>query len=106
MLPNWLCSFTRFAKILDRRDRRSEPRCRWRLFLEALEDRITPSTLIPVSNYNDLVFDPSRDLLYITTSSGQVQRWDVATQQLLPAWNVGNVLEGADITPDDNSLYV
>src|SRR5205085_664125 len=54
----------------------------------------------------DLVFDAGRNLLYITTSSGVVQRWDVASQQLLSAWNVGAFLNGADITPDGNWLYV
>src|SRR5262249_14101988 len=54
----------------------------------------------------DHVFDPSRNVLYITTDSGRVQRWDVATQQLLAPWDVGTRLLGADITPDNNWLYV
>jgi DNA-binding beta-propeller fold protein YncE len=74
--------------------------------LEQLENRLTPSTLIPVSNRRDLVFDPTRDLLYITTSSGLVQRYDVANQTLLTPWNVGTSLNGADITPDASALYV
>jgi sugar lactone lactonase YvrE len=83
--------------------RRPSPRP---LGLEQLECRLTPSTLIPVSNRHDLVFDPTRDLLYITTASGQVQRYDVANQRLLTPWNVGTSLNGADITPDGSALYV
>ncbi len=97
----WFDSRASRPRIQSRQSRRySTPR------LEALEDRITPSTLIPVSNHSDLVFDAGRDILYITTTAGQVQRWDVATQQLLSSWTVGGSLAGADITPDDNSLYV
>src|SRR5262245_54249856 len=67
-----------------RRQRRpSSPRSRGTRFgraalvLEQLEDRLTPSTLIPVGNHRDLVFDSTRGLLYITTSAGTVQRYDV-----------------------------
>src|SRR5713226_6547442 len=79
---------------------------RSRLVLEQLEDRVTPSVLIPVSNRRDLVFDPTRNLLDITTASGQVQRYDVANQTLLSPWSVGTSLNGADITPDGSTLYV
>jgi sugar lactone lactonase YvrE len=76
------------------------------LILEQLEPRLTPSTLIPVVNRRDVVFDAARDLLYITTGSGQVQRYDVANRALLTPWNVGTSLNGADITPDGNTLLV
>jgi hypothetical protein len=76
------------------------------LLLERLEDRLVPSTLIPVPNHRDLVFDPARDLLYITTNAGTVQRYDVGGQQLLSPLNVGTALNGADITPDGSALYV
>ncbi len=88
------------TSLSGRRERRARP------FVERLEDRLTPSTLIPVTDRHDLIFDPGRNLLYITTASGLVQRWDVASQQLLPAWNVGADLEGGDITPDGSTLYV
>jgi sugar lactone lactonase YvrE len=67
---------------------------------------VTPSVLVPVGNRRDLVFDGARDMLYITTNSGQVQRYDVAHQTLLTPWNVGTSLNGADITPDGSALYV
>jgi len=56
--------------------------------------------LIPVTNHRDLVFDPSRGLLYITTSAGTVQRYNVASQTLLSPLSVGTSLNGADITSD------
>jgi sugar lactone lactonase YvrE len=77
-----------------------------RPWLETLEERVTPSVLIPVTNHRDLVFDASRDALYITTTAGTVQRWDIASQTLLPAYTVGTSLNGADITTDGSALYV
>jgi hypothetical protein len=106
MLPNWLRSLGRFVNRDDPSKRRTASRRRCRPHLEVLEDRITPSTLIPVTDHSDLVFDAGRNVLYITTTSGKIQRWDVASQQLLPAWNVGTLLLGADILPDGSSLYV
>jgi sugar lactone lactonase YvrE len=91
---------------LVRRARKSLERPRIRLVLEQLENRVTPSLLIPVPNRRDLVFDPTRNLLDITTASGQVQRYDVANQTLLGSWSVGTSLNGADITPDGSTLYV
>jgi hypothetical protein len=76
------------------------------LHLAELEDRSVPSTLIPVGNRRDLVFDPGRDLLYVTTSAGTVQRYDVAGQVLLTPLAVGTSLNGADISPDGSALYV
>src|SRR5262249_11235361 len=63
-------------------------------------------SVIPVANRRDTVFDPSRWLLYITTSDGLIQRWDVNTQTLLAPFKVGASLYGADITPDGQFLYV
>jgi hypothetical protein len=85
--------------------RRPRPARGLRPLLEQLEDRLTPSVLIPVTNHRDLVFDASRGQLDITTSDGKVQRWDLATQSLLSAYTVGTSLYGADITPDGASLY-
>ena len=76
------------------------------LALELLEERLALSTLIPIPARRDHVFDPARNLLYITTSVGVVERFDVATQTLLAPWTVGTSLLGADITPDGSALYV
>ena len=73
--------------------------------IEELEARTCPSVLIPVTTRRDLVFDPTRDQLDITTSNGQVQPYSVASQTLLTPVNVGVSLNGADITPDGSALY-
>ncbi len=93
-----------FRKLRSARRRPRAARGR-RPLLEQLEDRLTPSTLIPVTNHRDLVYDASRNQLDITTSAGQVQRWDVGTQTLLSAYAVGSSLYGADVTPDGAYLY-
>lgn len=67
-----------------------------RLTLERLEDRTVPSTLIAVANRTDLVFDAGRNLLYIPTSAGTIERYDVAAQALLTPWTVGTSLNGAE----------
>src|SRR5207302_1625083 len=77
-----------------------------RLHLETLEDRLAPAILIPVPTHRDIVFDSSRQLLYVTTSKGTIERYDVAHQTLLTPWSVGTSLNGADITPDASALYV
>src|SRR3954452_9102273 len=75
--------------------------------IEALElRRLLASTLISVAGSRDLVFDDLRDALYVTTASGSVQRFDIATKQLLTPWQVGGTLYGADITADKSSLYI
>jgi DNA-binding beta-propeller fold protein YncE len=63
-------------------------------------------TLIPVTDRRDHVYDPSRGLLYITTTRGTVERYDVVSKTLLTPFAVGNSLNGADITPDGSALYV
>src|SRR3954470_17239895 len=88
------------------RPRRAPRPVRAALLVEQLEDRVVPSTLIPVSNRRDLVYDGGRGLLYITTSAGTVQRYSVASQSLLSPWTVGTSLYGADIMPDGSGLYV
>ncbi len=65
-----------------------------------------PVSLIPVANHRKLVYDDSRGILYITTSAGTVERYDVATQSLLTPYQVGSSFYGADITPDGSALFV
>src|SRR5688572_10292909 len=75
--------------------------------VEALEARrLLASTLIAVPSRRDIVFDDLRDTLYVTTSSGAVQRYDVVSKQLLAPWQVGGNLYAADITPDKSALYI
>jgi sugar lactone lactonase YvrE len=101
-------------RIWQRRSARSTPqitkRLQWDrralLGLEQLEGRVTPSTLIPVPNHRDLVFDPIHNMLDITTSAGSIQRYSLALQSLLDTLPVGTSLNGADISPDGSTLYV
>jgi hypothetical protein len=102
MLMNRVASLFRKVRPATRRPRPARGR---RLLLEQLDDRLTPSTLIPVSDHRDLVFDAAHNQLDITTASGQVQRWDLATQTLLSPFGVGTSLYGADTMPDGSSLY-
>lgn len=74
--------------------------------IEALETRCLPSVVIPVIAHRDLVYDNTRDLLYITTNEGRLERWDPSQQQLLTAYTFGSLQNGADITKDGASLYV
>ncbi|MFB2977734.1 Calx-beta domain-containing protein [Microseira sp. BLCC-F43] len=64
------------------------------------------STLIPIKDRRDLIFDPSRKLLYMTTSDGDVERFDINSKSLLTPFDVGNSLNGGDITSDGSALYV
>src|SRR3954464_15782518 len=79
MLRNWW-------QRLNRRNGKSLVRG-W-LRLEQLEERMTPSItstnplISPVAGHRDLVYDSAHQRLYITTSTGTVERFDVATQQL------------------------
>lgn len=64
------------------------------------------STLIPVPNRRDHVYDPSRGMLLITTANGFVERYDLAARELLDPFEVGVSLTGADTSPDFAFLYV
>jgi hypothetical protein len=74
--------------------------------IESLETRCLPSVIIPVTSHRDLVYDDTRDLLYVTTSEGRLERWDPNTQQLLTSYAFGTLQNGADITKNGQFLYV
>lgn len=76
------------------------------LFLLVPVGAYAQSILIPVPDRRDHVYDPSRQLLYITTTDGNVERYDVIAQSLLSPYAVGTSLTGVDITPDNAFLYV
>lgn len=62
--------------------------------------------LIPAPNRVEHVYDPTRNILFITTSTS-VLRWDVASQSLLtPFNNIGSNLSDIDVTPDGQFAYV
>ena len=77
----------------------------------AVAQPLEPRTLLSGTQFNlgsprDTVFDAARNLLYVTTGQGTVERIDLATMSLLAPWNVGTSLNGADITPDGSALFV
>ena len=50
------------------------------------------ATLIPLTTRKDLVADPVRNILYITTSTGTIERYDLATQTFLSPLLVGPLM--------------
>jgi hypothetical protein len=57
-----------------------------------------------VAGPTDMVYDTQRGLLYVTTSGGQVLRFNPATDSFLTPWTVGVNLHSDDITPDHKYL--
>jgi hypothetical protein len=53
-----------------------------------------------------MVFDHSGQHLYISTSSGQVKSYNLATNQFDATYNVGTSLNGVDIAVDDSFLII
>jgi len=61
---------------------------------------------IDVNRPRDIVFDDLRNLLYIGTESGTIERFDLGTNQFLLPVVVGGSPHGMDITADYSALYV
>ena len=75
--------------------------------MQVLESRrLLASTLVPVTGAMDLIYDPTRNDLYVTTDSGSLARYDLDTRQLLVPIQAGTKLRGGDITPDGKYLYI
>jgi DNA-binding beta-propeller fold protein YncE len=62
------------------------------------------STGITIGGRTDQAYDASTGLLYLSTNGGKIQRYDPATNALLPAWSVGSNINAIDITPDHKYL--
>src|SRR5205823_2106913 len=62
------------------------------------------AVVVSVPNRTDQVFDDYRGLLYLSTSTGLVQRYNPVSNTLLPAWNVGTNITAIDVTPDNHYL--
>lgn len=71
----------------------------------AAEARQGTGTFIPAPDRVDMVYDPKRNLLYIT-DSGSVLRYQVASNAFLSPLNLGGNLRGIDLSMDDNTLAV
>ncbi|MHC4620405.1 MAG: SdrD B-like domain-containing protein [Planctomycetota bacterium] len=65
----------------------------------------TRHRIISVSNSRDLAFDGKRQLLYIGTAGGTLERYDLYGGKLLSPYSVGTALNGMDITSDCNWIY-
>jgi DNA-binding beta-propeller fold protein YncE len=62
--------------------------------------------LISLSTRKSHVFDPVSRNLYITTSSGNVERYNLATNSFLAPWSLGGTLGGIDVTPNGATIVV
>lgn len=68
---------------------------------------VKAQVLIPISDRVEHVFDDTRNLLYVTTTSGTVERWSVDSQMLLsPFTGIGSSLSDIDVTIDGSFAYV
>ena len=95
------------TKIKKQVRRTAEKRGITRACAEVLEQRqLLASNLVSVTGAQDLIFDSTGNELYITTSSGKLQRYDIASHTLLPSWAIGSDLRGGDITADGKCLYI
>ena len=78
---------------------------RFRPVLERLEDRIALSTLLPYAS-RDLVYDSVRNQLDVVTTNGRILQVNPQTLQIVNAVSTGANLNGADISPNGQYLYV
>ncbi|HKQ99742.1 MAG TPA: Ig-like domain-containing protein [Pyrinomonadaceae bacterium] len=62
-------------------------------------------TLIPAPARVDMVYDSSRDVVYITSGSS-VLRYQIGTNSFLSPFELGGTLSGIDLSPDGNTLVV
>ncbi len=67
---------------------------------------LAQSDTIPSANRRDHVYDPNREILYITTSAGELERFHLPSRTMLAPLEVGQSLNGLDLTPDGNALYI
>ena len=62
------------------------------------------TNIVPVSNWSSQVYDNQRNLLYMSTSKGVVERYNPVTNQFLSSIDVGTDLSDIDITPNGQYL--
>ncbi len=63
-------------------------------------------TLYNLRTLTEFVYDSSRNLVYMATSDGDIQTFDVATKALTSRVHIGTTLSGLDISPDGSFLLV
>lgn len=62
-------------------------------------------TFISAPGRTDMVHDPVRNVLYIS-SGGELLRYDLNSRQFLLPFQLGGTLKGMDLSPDSNTLAV
>lgn len=62
--------------------------------------------VIDINRPRDIVFDDLRNLLYVSTEAGKIERFDLSANLFLSPVTVGGSPHGMDITDDYSSLYV
>ena len=62
--------------------------------------------LIPISGSTDYEYDSTRQLLWITTDQGQLQRYSMQSHQFLAAINAGANLSSLDLSPDSATIAI
>ncbi|MBN1589643.1 MAG: hypothetical protein JW888_09020 [Pirellulales bacterium] len=65
-----------------------------------------PVTFIDAPDSIDMVHDAARNMLYITTTTGDLLRYNIASREFLSPITLGGNLRGIDISPDNNTLAV
>ncbi len=61
---------------------------------------------LPITTPRDIVWDPTRNQVYVSNFSGSIHRYDPINRAALAPLSVGGSLAGFDITPDGNALYI
>ena len=61
--------------------------------------------VLPITGAEDYVFSNS-GILYISTSGGNIDRYDTQTNSFLTPFSVGGSLLGMDLSPDGKTLAV
>ena len=64
------------------------------------------SFLIPAPDRVDMIHDPERNMLYITTTDDGLLRYSLSTRSFLAPIHLGGPLRGIDISPDHDTLVV
>jgi len=67
---------------------------------------LTEPVFLAIPDRVDLVFDEKRCFVYVSTSSGVVQSYDIRKKALRPLVDLGDGLAGMDLSPDQNTLLV
>lgn len=60
----------------------------------------------PAIGARDVVYDDTRNLLYVSTQSGEVLRYDPATRAVVGQWTFPGQVRGIDLSPGDGTLAV